>query len=258
MPLITTNNLDSVQVAAGQDNQFQTFNDKVGELDSFLTNVLGVSVSSGNATIADADYRRYRKLRITGNTTAGRSVTLPAAIPREILVDNSTPGNTQSIAIKLGSTTLNLAAGKKAFVETDGTTNGLELIISNDVGGGITGTPFEWAVACSDETTALTTGTAKVTFRMPRAVTLTAVRASLTTAQASGSIFTVNINEAGTTILSTLLTINNTSKTSVGATTPAVISDANLADDAEMTVDITQIGDGTAKGLKIVLIGTRA
>jgi hypothetical protein len=113
-------------------------------------------------------------------------------------------------------------------------------------------------VAASDETTALATGTAKVTFRMPYAFTLSAVRASLTTAQTSGSIFTVDINDGGTTILSTKLTIDNTEKTSTTAATPAVISDTALADDAEITIDIDQVGDGTAKGLKVVLIGTRA
>jgi hypothetical protein len=112
-------------------------------------------------------------------------------------------------------------------------------------------------VACSDETTALTTGTGKITFRMPYAFTVTAVRASLTTAQTSGSIFTVDINESGTSILSTKLTIDNTEKTSTTAATAAVISDSSLADDAEMTVDIDQIGDGTAKGLKVCLIGSR-
>lgn len=117
--------------------------------------------------------------------------------------------------------------------------------------------PCEIGVACSDETTALTAGTAKVTFRMPFAMTVTSVRASLTTAQASGSIFTVDINEAGTTIISTKLTIDNTELTSTTAATPAVISDSALADDASITIDIDQIGDGTAKGLKIWLIGTR-
>jgi hypothetical protein len=111
-------------------------------------------------------------------------------------------------------------------------------------------------VAASDENTILTTGTGKITFRMPHAMTLTAVRASLTTAQTSGSIFTVDINEAGTTILSTKLTIDNTEKTSTTAATAAVISDTALADDAEITVDIDQVGDGTATGLKITLIGT--
>ena len=115
----------------------------------------------------------------------------------------------------------------------------------------------EIQLAASDETTALTTGTAKVTFRLPYAMTVTAVRASLTTAQASGSIFTVDINEGGTSILSTKLTIDNTEKTSTTAATPAVISDTALADDAEITIDIDQIGNGTATGLKITLIGTR-
>ncbi len=112
-------------------------------------------------------------------------------------------------------------------------------------------------VACSDETTALTASVGKVTFRMPYAFTLTAVRASLVTAQTSGGVVTVDINEGGSTILSTKLTFDNTEKTTTSAATPAVISDAALADDAEITVDIDSLGDGTAKGLKISLIGYR-
>lgn len=110
-------------------------------------------------------------------------------------------------------------------------------------------------VAVSDETTAITTGTAKVTFRMPWAMTLTAVRSSLSTASTSG-LPTVDIKESGTTILSTLLTIDANEKTSTTAATAAVISDSNLADDAEMTIDITVAGTG-AKGLKVYFIGTR-
>jgi hypothetical protein len=117
--------------------------------------------------------------------------------------------------------------------------------------------PIEIQLAASDETTALTTGTNKVTFRLPVAFTLTAVRASLTTAQASGSIFTVDINQSGSSVLGTKLTIDNTEKTSVTAATPATITTSSLTDDAEITVDIDQIGNGTATGLKITLIGTR-
>jgi hypothetical protein len=115
----------------------------------------------------------------------------------------------------------------------------------------------EIQLAASDETTALTTGTAKVTFRMPHAMTLTSVRASLTTAQASGSIFTVDINQGGSSVLGTKLTIDNTEKTSVTAATPATITTSALTDDAEITIDIDQIGNGSATGLKITLIGTR-
>jgi hypothetical protein len=117
--------------------------------------------------------------------------------------------------------------------------------------------PVVIQLAASDETTPLTTGTAKITFRMPYAMTLSAVRASLTTAQSAGSIFTVDINESGTSILSTKLTIDNTEKTSTTAATPAVISDTALADDAEITIDIDQVGTSGATGLKVTLIGTR-
>lgn len=113
-------------------------------------------------------------------------------------------------------------------------------------------------VAVTDEATAITAATAKITFRMPYAFTLTDIRASLSTAQSSGSIFTVDVNESGTTIISTKLTIDNTEKTSTTAATPRVISDSALADDAEMTVDVDQIGNGTATGLKVTLIGNRA
>jgi hypothetical protein len=112
-------------------------------------------------------------------------------------------------------------------------------------------------VAPSDETTAITTGTAKLTFRMPFAMTLTAVRASVTTAP-TGSTLTIDINESGTTILSTKLTIDASEKTSTTAATAAVISDTALADDAEMTIDFDQVGSTIAgAGVKVYLIGTR-
>lgn len=114
----------------------------------------------------------------------------------------------------------------------------------------------EIGIAMSDETTAITAGTAKVTFRMPWAMTVTAVRASLTTASSSGNP-TVDINEGGTSILSTKLSIDATELTSTTAATAAVISDSALADDAEITLDVDTAGTG-AKGLKVWIIGTRS
>ena len=112
-------------------------------------------------------------------------------------------------------------------------------------------------IACSDETTDLTTGTAKATFRMPYALTVTAVRANVNTAPV-GSTIIVDINDGAASILSTKLSIDASEKTSTTAATPPVISDSALADDAEITIDIDQIGSGTAgKGLKGWIIGTR-
>ena len=114
-------------------------------------------------------------------------------------------------------------------------------------------------IACSDETTALTTGSAKVTFRMPYAMTLTDVRASLTGAGSTSGTTTIDINESGTTILSTKLTIDFSEKTSETAATAAVISDSALADDAEITIDIDAVTGGADEtGLKVWLIGTKA
>jgi len=122
----------------------------------------------------------------------------------------------------------------------------------------LTAVPCEIGIACSDEATSLTTGTAKVTFRMPYAMTLTAVRASVNTAP-TGSTLIVDINEGGTSVLSTKLSIDASETTSTTAATAAVISDSALANDAEITIDIDQIGSTVAgKGLKVWLIGTRA
>jgi len=108
-------------------------------------------------------------------------------------------------------------------------------------------------IACSDETTALTTGAAKATFRMPEAATITGVKASVTTAPV-GSVLTVDINESGSTILSTKLTVDAGEKTSTTAATAAVISDTSIANDAEITIDIDAVGSSTAgAGLKVTI-----
>lgn len=112
-------------------------------------------------------------------------------------------------------------------------------------------------LACSDETTDLTTGTGKATFRMPFAMTVTGVSASVTTAPV-GSTIICDINESGSTILSTKLSIDASEKTSTTAASAAVISDTALASDAEITIDIDQIGSSTAgTGLKVKIEGYR-
>lgn len=108
--------------------------------------------------------------------------------------------------------------------------------------------------ASSDETTALTTGTAKITFRIPYDFALTRIKASLTTAQSAGNILTVDVNRNGTSILATKITIDNGEKTSKTAAIQPVLASNFLADDDEMTVDIDQIGTSGATGLKVELI----
>jgi len=119
-----------------------------------------------------------------------------------------------------------------------------------------TGIPVFIPIACGDETTALTAGVGKVTFRIPFAMTLTGVSASVNTAPTGGTLLTVDINEGGTTILSTKLTFDASEKTTTTAATPAVISDTSLAADAEVSIDIDAIGSTVAgAGLKVYLLG---
>jgi hypothetical protein len=155
--------------------------------------------------------------------------------------ENATSGTItlQPVTGALGTVTLSLPAATGTLATQSGAASSTECII----------------IAASDETTALTTGTAKATFRMPFAFTLTAVRASLTTVSSSGTP-TIDINENGTTILSTKITIDASEKTSTTAATAPVISDTSLADDAEITIDIDTAGTGAA-GLKVYLIGYR-
>lgn len=108
-----------------------------------------------------------------------------------------------------------------------------------------------------DETTDLTTGTAKKTFRMPFNLDVSELRASVNTAPV-GSDIIVDINADGTTLMSTnKITIDAGEKTSTTAATSPGITTSQVSDDAEMTIDIDQVGSTTAgKGLKVVMKGT--
>jgi hypothetical protein len=207
--------------------------------------------SSGETWTIDNSAVTYAKIqdvsatdKLLGRSTAGAGVVEEitcTAAGRALLDDadaaaqRTTLGLGGAAALNVGTTTGTVAAGDDARFAV------------NDI----------YVIACSDETTALTTGTGKVTFRMPSAGTLTAVKATVTTAPV-GSALIVDINEAGTTLLSTKLSIDASEKTSATAATPPVISDSALANDAEITIDIDQVGSGTAgAGLKVTLYVTR-
>ena len=110
-------------------------------------------------------------------------------------------------------------------------------------------------VACSDETTPITLSTNLVTFRMPYNFTLEKVKASLTNHQVSGNAVGIKLIKNGTLFAD--LRIDNLSRTNVGSSFTPIISSFNLLDDDEIVVELYQIGNLTATGLKIYLIGNR-
>ena len=116
-------------------------------------------------------------------------------------------------------------------------------------------------IACGDETTAIAATGQKISFRLPYNMTLNAgsagITGSLVTAGTGVNLLTVDINESGSTILSTKLTFDATETTTTTAATPVVISDLALAADSIITIDVDQLDTGlVAAGLKISLIGS--
>lgn len=130
--------------------------------------------------------------------------------------------------------------------------------VANLVGLGVAQAETTMIVSLSDESTALTTGTAKLTMRAPFAMTLTNIpRASLNTVSSSGTP-TVDINLNGTSILgANKLSIDANEKTSVTAATATTLATTAIAADDEITFDIDTAGTG-AKGLKVILYYKRA
>jgi hypothetical protein len=270
-----------------------TTQEKLGRADDHL--VKSIAGSDATLTLTEAE-AQYGSIELTGARTAVVNLQIDITLghARKItFYNNTTGGYTVTIKIKdSAGTTVAVPAGTRRAIQHDGVnvydtgaftysdplttkgdiltrsssatarqavgSNGQVLTADSAQTNGIkwAALPVELVIACSDETTSLTTGTAKVTFRAPFAFSLTTVKASLSTASSSGLV-TVDINENGSTLLSTKLSIDANEKTSTTAATPAVISDAAIADDAEITIDIDAAGTG-ARGLKVLMAGTRA
>lgn len=133
----------------------------------------------------------------------------------------------------------------------------VKLPVAAAAGGGGGGTAYyDMTVAVGDEVTNLSTGASKLTFRAPRAITtLSGVKANVTEAP-TGSTLVVDINVGGSTILSTKLSIDAGEKTSVTAASTAVLTASSIAADAEITIDIDQVGSTVpGKGLKVTFLG---
>ena len=115
------------------------------------------------------------------------------------------------------------------------------------------------AIALGDESTVLaaaSTSVPVVTYHMPYGFTLTNVKVGLTIAGTGAALATFDVHEAGTTVLSTKVTVDASEKTSGTAATQPVISDSALAVDSLIEIFVDQIDtDNVAAGAKVYLIG---
>jgi len=133
------------------------------------------------------------------------------------------------------------------------TSNSGKYLSTNGTAAAWSALPINIAVAASDETTALTTGTAKITFYAIRAFTLSQIFSGLSTQSTSGLV-TADVKKNGVSIFSTTLSIDANEDTSLTAATPAAVTTSSFAQGDKITVDIAAAGTG-AKGLKLYLIG---
>jgi hypothetical protein len=242
------------QMAEGQNNAHVVFNEVAESVSSS-----GI-FSKRHAATSGLTWAFYGGL-YNGNTKADATVALTDDADNYVVVLRSTgvvststtsTNSTDPLYAKLYKVTT--ASGVvTATIDQRWDANGLCLATAPT-----TSTPVLIQVACSDETTALTTGTAKVTFRAPYAFTLTDVRASVSVCPTGATLLTVDLNDSGTTVLSTKLTFDASEYTTTTAATQRVLSDTAIADDAQITIDIDAVGSTIAgAGLKVTLIGTK-
>lgn len=102
--------------------------------------------------------------------------------------------------------------------------------------------------AFGDEESTIEVGTDKLTFQMPNfATVITGVSVNLKQAPV-GSGATFDLNENGTSVLSTVIKIDSGDTSSEDSATPPVISGSSIAASAVMTVDIDSVGT-TGEGI---------
>mgnify|MGYP000754494039 CR=1 FL=1 len=108
--------------------------------------------------------------------------------------------------------------------------------------------------ACSDETTALTTGQ-KIAIDMPHNMIVRRVYASVATAGTTSAI-TVDVEDEGTSILNAVLSISATNNNTETSTFASSATSYTLTKGDLLTIDIDSVDSGgTGTGLKVVLVG---
>lgn len=127
-----SNNLDLTQVAESQTNADVAINDKGGDIDAALTEILTADCTAGDVTVTSANYRRAVKITAT-NVSVARQLILPA-VKRPIIVE-SAAANSDVLTVKVGATTIALSPGDVGWFYTDGTTDGLQQIGAGSAGG---------------------------------------------------------------------------------------------------------------------------
>jgi hypothetical protein len=189
-------------------------------------------------------------------TLSGKTLTAPKfadlgfiadANGNEMLIFDTVASATNEITLK------NAANGSAPEIQATGSSDSNVDIKLVPKGTGIVkGTLHRFMVRLVEAATDQATGTSiGGDYRISnRAITIKAVGSYCDTAGTTG-VYTVDINEAGSTILSTKITVDSTEKSSETAATAPVISDTSIAADAVITFDVDGVQTTKAKGLVV-------
>lgn len=232
-----------------------------------------------SASTTDLNTVTQKSISVTGTTTITSLGTVPAGIDKELRfagiltlthsaalhlpgASNITTAANDVVTVRsLGSgnwicTNVSRATSITSTGISDSTAAGRSVLTAANVAAivALLPIPYDFTVAIGDETSTITTGTAKVSFRVRRAFTLVSASASLNVASSSG-LPTFDINKNGVSIFSTVITIDVSETTSSTAATPPVITTTAFAVDDVISFDIDVAGTG-AKGPKISIVAT--
>lgn len=244
MTAATTPLLGITEIDPNQTSKVVSMNAAIEALEAGSIGYAAVAMTDANKTMSTAEMT-HAVIKITGAITAARNIVVPT-LARSFVFQNGTTGGFPLTIKTSGGAGIALGVGEKAALTCDGTDVVREAAER-----------VALLVVVGDETTTITTGTAKATFRAPYPFSLSAIRTSVNTVSSSG-LPTTNVKKNGSTVFTTKSTIDVSEKTSVTAATPSVLT-ANpvaVADDDEFTIDIDVAGTG-AKGLKVWLLGWR-
>lgn len=197
---------------------------------------------------------------ISDETGSGALVfaTGPSLTSAKIITDISDTNGNELIKVTATAsavnefTVANAATGSGPTLSATGSDSNININLTPKGTGIVKGDYKRFMVRLLDSTTNQATGTTiGGDYRLSnKAITVKAVGCYCDTAGTTGT-FTVDINEAGTSILSTKITVDSTEKSSETAATPPVISDTAIAADAVVTFDIDAIQTTPAKGLVV-------
>lgn len=116
-----TPNLTITHIAASQNQKEVTANAAFDALDRALCDQLSLDFAAGNVTLTSGQFRSAMVFR-TANLTVARDLIVPA-VKRLFVVNNSDAFDT--LTVRCGTTSADVAAGSLALLQTDGTADGL-------------------------------------------------------------------------------------------------------------------------------------